>query len=405
MLRAQIQIGRRMRQLRTALRSEGPGWLAERARHAISERIRPASSIPQVRPADVLAADLSDCTVVPALPYAVAAPVLVNWVMLPPSAGSGGHTTIFRILRHLEANGFSNRVYFYDPYLGDHQYYASIVGDYFGFEGMVSNIDDGMRDAHVVMATSWPTAYPVYSARTLGRKFYFVQDFEPAFYATCTDSILSENTYRMRLHAVTAGRWLAQKLARDYGMEAGHFDFGCDTSQYRLEGSSARNGVAFYARPGAPRRGFELGIMTLELLKQRRPDIEVHLYGSKIGRLPFDFIDHGLVSPKELNSIYNRCRAGLTLSLTNVSLVPHEMLATGCIPVVNDAEHNRIVLDNPFVRYAAHSPHALAGALEAVVDEPDFDALSRAAADSVRTAGWDDAGRQVDKILRQSLAS
>ena len=48
------------------------------------------------------------------------------------------------------------------------------------------------------------------------------------------------------------------------------------------------------------------------------------------------------------------------LSATNVSLVPHEMLAAGCIPVVNDAEHNRMVLDNAHVAYAPATPFELA---------------------------------------------
>ena len=97
-----------------------------------------------------------------------------------------------------------------------------------------------------------------------------------------------------------------------------------------------------------------------------------------MGDLPFKFVNHGLVTPAKLNEIYNRCFAGLSLSLTNVSLVPHEMLAAGCIPVVNDADHNRMVLDNPHVRYAAPTPHSLAAALEAVVNMPDFEAVSKA---------------------------
>ena len=72
----------------------------------------------------------------------------------------------------------------------------------------------------------------------------------------------------------------------------------------------------------------------------------IHLYGEPAGRLPFAATEHGLLPPEQLNTLYNRCIAGLVLSATNVSLVPHEMLAAGCIPVVNDAEHNRIVLDN-----------------------------------------------------------
>lgn len=401
---AGMQIARRVRQVRTVWRSEGPAWLGDRARTMIAERLKPKQSVRPVRTADVLAADLTDMTEVPALAYDASARPVLNWIMLPPSAGSGGHTTIFRIIRYLEANGYANRVYFYDPYLGDHSYYASIVRQYFGFDGPVADLAEGMVDAHAVIATSWPTAYPAYNARSLGKKFYFVQDFEPDFHAMSTDNILAENTYRMRMHAITAGCWLAEKLSRDYGMAADHFDFGCDTSQYRREEGAARNGIAFYARPGATRRGFELGIMALELLAARRPDLELHFYGDKIGRLPFSFVDHGLIPPRELNELYNRCAAGLSLSLTNVSLVPHEMLAAGCIPVVNDAVQNRMVLANPFIRYAPASPHDLAVALEDVVTNQDYEASSRAAAQSVHSTSWDDAGRQVDQILRRCLA-
>ena len=79
------------------------------------------------------------------------------------------------------------------------------------------------------------------------------------------------------------------------------------------------------------------------------------------------------------------------------------MLAAGCIPVVNEAVQNRIVLDNPFVRYAPPYPQALAAELEALVATPDFDSLSEAAAGSVRSVTWDDAGAAVDRIIRTAL--
>src|SRR5690606_14557938 len=203
---------------------------------------------------------------------------------------------------------------------------------------------------------------------------------EPYFYPVGALSALAENTYRMGFHAITAGRWLAEKLRTDFSMQADHFEFGCDTSRYARDPDSHRSGVTFYARPEAARRGFELGMLALEIFSARQPDIELHLYGERLGSLPFSCIQHGHVTPEQLNEIYNTCYAGLSLSLTNVSLVPHEMLASGCIPVVNDAVHNRMVLKNDFVRYAPLDPHELASALEAVVTASDFESLSRAAA-------------------------
>jgi hypothetical protein len=310
---------------------------------------------------------------------------------------------MYRIIRYLEAHGYKNRVYFYNVYRGDHRYYEWVVRNCYQFNGVVASLDEGMEDAHAVVATSWPTAYAVFNSHCAGKRFYFVQDFEPYFHAAGALSFLAENTYRMGFHAITAGRWLAQKLTSEFGMRADSFEFGCDTTHYyRFEGGK-RSGIVFYARTDAARRGFELGLMAIERFAAQHPKIELHFYGNRMGKLPFRFTDHGRITPVELNEIYNRCYAGLSLSLTNVSLVPHEMLAAGCIPVVNDAVQNRTVLDNPFVRYAPPCPQALASELEALVTTSDFASLSRAAAASVRLATWDDAGATVASILQTTL--
>ncbi len=340
----------------------------------------------------------------PAIPAIVPGqPLIANWVTTPPSPGSGGHTTLFRIIRYLEAHGYRNRVYFYDVYGGDHQYYESVVRSYYNFHGPVANIDSGMEDAHIVVATGWPTAYPVFNSRCTGKRFYFVQDFEPYFYPVGDTSALAETTYRMGFHGISIGRCFADKLRTEFGMTVETFRYGCDISQYRRSPISSRSGIVFYARRESARRGFELGLMTLEVFAARNPGIEIHIYGDKLGRLRFPFIDHGRVTPEQLNGIYNRCFAGLSLSFTNVSLVALEMLAAGCIPVVNDTVQVRTDLDNAFVYYAPPYPQALAAQLESVVTTHDFESLSAAAAASVHTTTWDEAGATVDAILRRAL--
>jgi len=403
MEQVQLQLGRRYRQFRELWTSEGPRGIVDRMRTAAAERLAPKKAIMPVRSADVQAADLSQPFLAVVPKVSPGQPLVVNWVVIPPGPRSGGYTTLFRIINYLQRQGFANRVYFYNVYRGDHRYYEGIVRRFYGFDGVVASLQDGMEDAHAVVASSWPTAYPVFNSRCAGKRFYFVQDFEPYFYPIGVSNLLAENTYRMGFHAITAGRWLAQKLSAEFGMSTDSFEFGCDTSRYHRLQQSRRVGVVFYARPEAARRGFELGLMAIEAFAARRPDIELHFYGEKMGKLSFPFEDHGRVSPDDLNNIYNRCYAGLSLSLTNVSLVPHEMLAAGCIPVVNDAVHNRIVLENPFVRYAPPYPHALASELEALVMTSDFDSLSRAAAASVRSATWEDAGATVDAIFQRAL--
>jgi glycosyltransferase involved in cell wall biosynthesis len=146
--------------------------------------------------------------------------------------------------------------------------------------------------------------------------------------------------------------------------------------------------------------------MALDLFAERHPEVEIHLYGSETKRLPFAATHHGICTPERLNELYNRSIAGVVLSATNVSLVPHEMLAAGCIPVVNDAEHNRMVLDNSQVAYAPATPFELAAKLcELVERQPAARAAAaEAAASSVQGTSWDDAGTAIVEIVERVVS-
>jgi O-antigen biosynthesis protein len=125
------------------------------------------------------------------------------------------------------------------------------------------------------------------------------------------------------------------------------------------------------------------------------------VYGEPV-RFQFPVQHHGLMTPDQLSELYNRCVAGLVLSATNVSLVPQEMLAAGCIPVVNDAAQNHLVLDNDQVVYAPATPFDLADALSELVSQPSEVRTTRArgAAASVRSHQWAEAGREFEQIVR-----
>jgi hypothetical protein len=356
-----------------------------------------------VLPEDVLGAAQTGAMPAP-LPYAPGEPIKVVWVMTPPGATSGGHTTLFRLIEHLERAGHQCTVALYDAYGSRARHLAaSLRSHHPDFGGDVVDSTDGLPDAHAVFATSWQTAYPVAASRSAGARFYLVQDFEPHFYPCGSASSLAEDTYRMGFHGVTAGRWLAETLHADYGMDADAFDFGCDTARYRRDDDAVRDGVVFYARDDAPRRACELGLLALELFARRHPEVTIHLFGGRPGRAPFRHIEHGRIRPDDLDALYNRCAAGLSLSMTNVSLVPFEMMASGCLPVVNDAPHNRIVLDSPHVTYAPPSPRALADALERIVTAPDQDVKSAAAAAWTQSRSWSAAGALLERVLEREL--
>jgi hypothetical protein len=343
--------------------------------------------------------------------------LVVNWIMTPPPPGSGGHTTLLRLVAYLERAGHVCRLYLYDRYDGDIRGHEKTLRGYWPhIRAEVADPLRGMKPADAVVATSWSTAYIAAAPGVPGRRFYLVQDFEPLFYPAGAESLLAENTYRLGFHGITAGAWLAEKLTAEYGMRCDHFEFGADTDVYRLvtgaeRGAGAdptqpRDGVIFYAKPSTPRRAYALGLLALTEFAQRHPETPIHLFGENIGALPFDAFRHGVITPAGLNALYNRCIAGLCLSVTNLSLIPFELLASGCIPVVNDARHNRMLLDSPHVRYVRPTPSELAAALSDLVTGADgltAAARAEAAAASVANLPWDTAGATVERVLLREL--
>ena len=102
------------------------------------------------------------------------------------------------------------------------------------FAGEVRDFDNGIRDAHAVFATSWQTTYPLFACRSAGRQALL---FRPGLRAVLlpvgSQASSLRTTYRIGYHGVTAGGWLARKLAAEYGMPSDAFDLGCDTQRHQ----------------------------------------------------------------------------------------------------------------------------------------------------------------------------
>ena len=403
----------RVRQTRRLLRAEGTAGVAARLANRISNRISPPGTgrFPVARADLERAAELAagGWILPPPLEAEPGEPFTIAWVCAPPGPGSGGHTTMFRLVSALEQAGHRCIMYLQDEHGWELEQHERTIRSWWPWvNAEVRDLAGGIEDAHGIFATAWETAYPVLASPARGQRFYLVQDFEPYFYPAGTEWLLAEATYRFGFHHVTAGRWLSERLRNEYGVPADPFAFGRDLT-YGLDPAvrpEERTGVCFYARPHTPRRAHQLAVMALDLFAQHHPDVDIHLYGSDVKRLPFAAINHGIRTPEQLNDMYNRSIAGLVLSATNVSLVPHEMLAAGCVPVVNDAEQNRMVLDNPHVAYAPATPFELAAKLCELVERPlaERRAAAEAASASVRQTSWAEAGADVVRIVERVVS-
>lgn len=263
------------------------------------------------------------------------------WFIPDFNIGSGGHQTIFRTIMRLEQMGWESNIVIVGPanHANAESARKDICEHFFPLKAAVFMGFEGLPNSEFVIATGWQTAYPVKAIVGDVKKLYFVQDFEPSFYPAGTESMLAENTYRFGFFGITAGEWLARKLKGEYGMQTHAISFGVDHDCYHPRPKRDRGikRVFFYARPPTPRRAFEFGLLVLEAVSRRLPDTQFILAGWDVSDylIPFPHLAAGVVSPEELADVFTQCDAALILSLTNLSLMPLELMASGCAVVSN----------------------------------------------------------------------
>jgi hypothetical protein len=385
-------------------RREGVQGVSRRLARRASQRLDlPALDFP------LLSADIADSTRLtqpPPVPWRHPPQKLtIGWLSTPPGPGSGGHTTMFRMVHALEQAGHRCVLYLYDRHQGSLRRHEQVIRAHWPWvkaDVADANQLPGHLDAYV--ATSWPTAHVLATrAAAAGHRFYFVQDYEPFFYARGSDYALAEDTYRFGFTHIALGEMVAACLRAEVGAASTTVPFGCDTAVYTRTNLGPRRGVVLYAKPTVERRGFRLAQLALQELHRRHPREPVHLYGESVPDLGFPAVLHHRLTPPQLNALYNQVRAGLALSFTNISLVAEEMLASGVVPVVNDSVYSRADLPHPAARFAPATPGGLADALSEILTAGDPVEQSARAASCIRAGGWERAGRAVTAIIERSV--
>lgn len=315
----------------------------------------------------------------------------IGWVCSPPGPGSGGHTTLFRMVEAAEQRGHECTLLLYDRNSDDVARHESVIRRYW------PNIRAGIRSAtgetggmHALVASSWGTAHVVASrAPSTVKCFYFIQDYEPYFYPRGALYALAEDTYRFGFTNIALGEMVASRLRDELGIIAdATVPFGCDTSTYRLlprdSASAPRAGIVYYAKRSVDRRGYLLAKLALEIFHVQHPEHEIHIFGDTVTDWSIPVTNHASMSPSELNALYNRTIASVALSFTNISLVAEELMAAGNMPIMIDHPFPRADLSAPETSWMPATPDAIAHGLSAAVSSPDIDDRARQIAQSVR---------------------
>jgi hypothetical protein len=328
----------------------------------------------------------------------------IGVVILEIVKGGGGHRKILRFCHDWAHEGIKVTLYVDTK---DHpNKILSDVHNYFYRFPFEPRTFKGPLDAHdAYVCTHWSTAYAMRGFKEPSKVLYFVQDFEAMFEPVSTNYVKALSTYRLGFKIVCYGKWVAQRLNREFGITPVVIPFTMDNAVYKPATHEEKAvDILFFARPSQPRRCFELGVEALRLAFKANPALRIALYGEPdYGQLGFEYHNFGLVTdPGKLAQIYRRSRVGVCFSATSPSLAAYEMLACG-LPLVDlRVPDYGVNFDGErFVYYAEATPESICNAIGmALTDSKERDERIRAGLQFIDQMPADET---IGRILMQAM--
>nr|CAA6828253.1 MAG: O-linked GlcNAc transferase [uncultured Thiotrichaceae bacterium] len=309
--------------------------------------------------------------------------LIIHWVTCDfAPQGGGGNMTIFRFIRLFEMIGHQQHIWLHNNPVHDQESdaFEDIVRNYQQLSAQVHFVNGNEAAfaeavGDIVIATDWESVWPVLSTTHFKRRFYFVQDHEPSFFAVGGESLAAEATYHEDLDCICAGPWLKQLMKERYGRWATKFWLAADKNCYYPLERLVENEVpriAFYARRHTERRAVDLGLLALEYLAQQGEQFHVDVYGGDdnqaiLAKASFSFTDHGVINARELGDLYRQCDVGIVFSATNYSLVPQEMMMSGLAVLELLGENTRAVFPKDVVTLVSAHPVDIAKGLSCLL--------------------------------------
>lgn len=295
----------------------------------------------------------------------------IAWIIPFPGKGSGGHRTIIQNVNALIRHGYECDIYAEAPAEVDDDTVAKLIDEYYETCAAKVYANFGHREKYdLLFATGWQSLNYV-KCMDADVKGYFIQDYEPWFFPMGDEYLVIENSYRLGYQPITIGKWLASKMQNEFHTKAQHFDFCADLNVYHpLQNIKKENAICYVLQPEKPRRGTTIALEALKVVKEKRPDVKIYLYGSDVQvNIPFEAEELHIINVQKCNELYNTCKLGLCLSASNPSRIPFEMMAAG-LPVVElYRENNLYDLPDEGVMLAESSSAGIADAILKLLDD------------------------------------
>lgn len=329
--------------------------------------------------------------------------------MLPHS---GGYTSILRLGTELEKNGF--KVFY--AILSSQQNQKDAIKcatiNLKKYKGKIIKADDISSDYDdIIIATYWKTVYQIKSYK--GYKMYFVQDFEPYFTVFGEEYLLTLKTYELGFHIVSLGGWNESMIKKNAHINGklDIIDFPFEPTEYVLKKRNYQHyknkknfTIAAFIKNDQKRIPNIIQNILTNLENEFKKNgyiLKIKYFGINKKLKLKNGENLGILSKEELANLYENTDFGICGSMTNVSLVPYEMLAKG-LPLIEFKEgtfqfffpDNTAIITN-------FSYVDLYNKLIDVINNPSIlELYQKNALDFLKNLSWEKTGKQFVNILK-----
>lgn len=325
---------------------------------------------------------------------------------------SGGHTSILRLGTELFNLGYSvNYITYKNQSIVEMEKNALVnLKDYKGKMYDKSYLSSIQTD--VVVSTFWESTY--YAKKINGYKVYFIQDYEPYFYTFGEKFLLCKQTYDLGFHMISLGKWNKEMLKKECNQVCDFIDFPYEKSEYKYTNRNYQDyklknkiKIAVYVKNEEKRAPFIIQIMLdkiKETFKEKGIDLEILYFGEDKNITMKNGINLGKLSKSDLLELYKQCDFGMVASLTNISLVPYEMIATG-LPVIEfDCGTFNYFFEENCCISTTFDYRTLSDNLYYYIKNPDeLEKITQRALQQINNLSWKKSAKQFEEILLECI--
>lgn len=333
----------------------------------------------------------------------------ITFIIPGMQAFSGGHTSILRLGSELVNRGYDvSYMSFFQQTLDEMKKNAEI--NLKGYKGEIIPTNLNNYSCDIIIATSWDSVY--FTKNMNGYKMYFVQDYEPYFHLYGELFLMAKKTYELGLHMVSLGEWNKYMIEKncapvskvDYiqfpyeGKE--YYDKGRNFDEYKLK---EEFNFAVYLKDTGKRAPYLVQYLMRNIkehFEEKGKKINIKYYGETTDFECEGGENLGKLNKEQLFKLYTESDFGVVASLTNISLVPYEMLATG-LPIIElqEGTFSHFYPEGSAILTGFDSSKLIKELERCISDVNILKDMTRIAKDYLETLSWSKSANQFVEII------